>query len=252
MSDVLEVSGLATGYGEISVVRDISLGVGAGSVTVVLGRNGAGKTTTLRAIAGLNPSPRGSVRLDGADISRLSPAQRAARGIAFVQEGKRVFKARTVEENLVVGAYCRHVGRRKAALRAAEVYERFPILGERRRMAAGGLSGGQQQMLAIGQALMSEPKVLLLDEPSGGLAPTIVADVLQVVDDLRASGLAILLVEQAVDFSLRLAQRVVMVNLGRTVYTGLASDPGLDAAIHAAYFSADDTEAAGFDRDDRH
>ena len=232
----LDIKGLATGYGDLRVVSDATLHVESRSVTALLGRNGAGKTTTLRAIAGLNRITAGSATLDGADLSRMQPYRRARAGIAYVQEGKRVFRSRTVEENLLLGTYaCRDRARGRALIE--EMYERFPVLAQRRRLPAAQLSGGQQQMLAIAQALVADPGVLMLDEPSAGLAPAIVGQVLEVIEDLRERGLAVLLVEQAVDFALAAADRVVVLNVGRTVHSGHVDDPDLRDAIQRAYMA---------------
>ncbi|MCC5577481.1 ABC transporter ATP-binding protein [Microtetraspora sp. AC03309] len=235
---MLELSNLACGYGDLRVVTDATLSVEAGTVTALLGRNGAGKTTTLRAVAGLNRITSGRVTLDGVDLAPMPAYRRARAGVAYVQEGKRVFRSRTVEENLLLGTHAcpsRARGRELIGL----MYERFPLLAERRRLPAAQLSGGQQQMLAIAQALVADPRVLLLDEPSAGLAPAIVAQVLDVIRDLRDGGLAVLLVEQAVEFALAAADQVVVLNLGRTVHTAQASDAGLREAIRRAYMAED-------------
>lgn len=236
----LELNGLATGYGDLRVVGEATLRVDPGTVTALLGRNGAGKTTTLRAISGLNPITAGTATLDGADLSRMPAYRRTRAGIAYVQEGKRVFRSRTVEENLLLGAYAGRSPQRGREL-IGQMYDRFPMLAERRRRLAAQLSGGQQQMLAIAQALVAEPTVLLLDEPSAGLAPTVVADVLDVIRDLRTQGLGILLVEQAVEFALAAADQVVVLDLGRTVHSGRAGDPGLRDAIRRAYLAENPT-----------
>lgn len=208
----LSISGLSTGYGQIQVIRDLSLECPAGQITAVLGRNGAGKTTLLSAVAGLIAST-GSVEFDGDPISGPAYA-RARSGIAMVQEGKRVFRARTVEENLRIGGYVHRRRRGYIASGIEAAYERFPILGEKRNLAAGLLSGGQQQMLSIAQALMLEPRVLLLDEPSAGLAPAIVQEVFREIGRLRDGGLCVVLVEQLVDNSLAIADRVAVLDHG--------------------------------------
>jgi branched-chain amino acid transport system ATP-binding protein len=234
--ELLRVEQLSAGYGDIAAIRDVSLTVGAGRITALLGRNGAGKSTTLRAISGLNRATSGSVLLDGDDITHLPPYARAARGLAFVQEGKRVFRSRTVEENLVLGGYARRARRTELAGGIAAAYERFPALGEKRREPAAVLSGGQQQMLAIAQALGSGPKLLLLDEPSVGLSPALVGQVLDTVRALRDEGLGILLVEQAVDVALGIADDVVVIDLGRVVFRGTRETPDLHRAVEDAYF----------------
>lgn len=213
----LTVERLATGYGDIRVVTDVSLTVLPGKITALLGRNGAGKTTTLRAITGLNKASAGTVRLEGKDITSMPAHKRVGAGLAYVQEGKKVFREQTVDQNLVLGGFSRGLGRRKLADSLDDVYDMFPMLAERKNLLAGAMSGGQQQMLAIGQALMSQPKVLLLDEPSGGLAPVIVKDVLRQVEALKARGLAVLLVEQEVDTALSVADHVTVIDMGKVV-----------------------------------
>ncbi|WP_434446911.1 ABC transporter ATP-binding protein [Lentzea sp. E54] len=235
MSTLLEVGGLATGYGDIRAVWDVSLRVRAGEVTVLLGRNGAGKTTTLRAIAGVNRADSGSVAFQGRDITGVAAHRRVAAGIAFVQEGKRIFRRRTIEENLLLGGYTRGLGKRKLRAELDPVYEMFPILADRRHAASGQLSGGQQQMLAIGQALMAKPSLLMLDEPSGGLAPSIVAEVMAAVVKLKETGIGVLLVEQAVAAALEVADRVTVLEVGRVVMDRPASEVEADALI-SAYF----------------
>ena len=237
MTAALEVTDLHTGYGDLKVVYGVSFSVEPGKVIAILGRNGAGKTTALRAISGLNPANTGKILLDGEDITSVPAHKRITKGLAYVQEGKRIFRQRTVEENLVIGALSQRVSRSELTTRIDEAYARFPILGEKRRDTAAGLSGGQQQMLAIAQALMSKPKVLLLDEPSGGLAPTIVGDVLNTVKSLVADGLTVVLVEQAMGFALALADDVIVMDLGRAVLTGKTTDEGIGAAIEQAYFN---------------
>ncbi|MDR5699433.1 ABC transporter ATP-binding protein [Agromyces aerolatus] len=218
----LSISALSAGYGQIQVLRDVGLECGAGEISAVLGRNGAGKTTLLAAIAGLIASS-GDVSFDGAPLSGPAYA-RARSGIALVQEGKRIFRARTVEENLRIGGY---VHRRRRGFIAAGIdaaYERFPILGEKRNLPAGLLSGGQQQMLAIAQALMLDPRVLLLDEPSAGLAPAIVQEVFGEIARLRDEGLCVVLVEQLVDNSLSIADTVAVLDHGRVVLDSRVAD----------------------------
>ncbi|GAA4545107.1 ABC transporter ATP-binding protein [Pseudonocardia xishanensis] len=232
----LAVRDLATGYGDLRVVRNVSFEVHPGRVTALLGRNGAGKTSTLRAVAGLNPVSAGTVQLDGADISKLATHRRIRLGIAFVQEGKRVLHRQTVEQNLLLGGFGH--SRRRSALASSvdEIYELFPMLADRRGLLAGALSGGQQQMLAIGTALMTRPRVLLLDEPSGGLAPVVVAEVLDRITELKTTGLAILLVEQAVEAALRVADDVAVLESGRVALAGSAPDLDDLELLRGAYF----------------
>jgi branched-chain amino acid transport system ATP-binding protein len=235
MTALLEVSGLATGYGDIRVVRDVSLTVSAGEVVCLLGRNGAGKTTTLRAIAGLNKLDHGTISLDGTRVDGVAPPKRVRRGLAYVQEGKRVFREMTVEQNLLVAVPRSQRSRGPELLRAA--YDRFPMLAERPHAQAGILSGGQQQMLAIAQALVAAPAVVMLDEPSAGLAPTIVADILDVILALKAEGLGIILVEQSVDFALRAGDRFHVLDLGRIVHDARRDDEHVREGLERAYFS---------------
>jgi branched-chain amino acid transport system ATP-binding protein len=221
---VLDVQGICSGYGDLQVLRDVSVRVWPGHLSVLLGSNGAGKTTTLRAVSGLNQVSAGAVRLLGQDVTALGASERVRRGLGYVMEGKRLFHRRTVEENLLLGGYTVLRSRRGLRRRADAMYQRFPVLGERRRSRAGELSGGQQQMLAIGQALMAEPRVLLLDEPSGGLAPIIVRQVLGIVEELKAEGIGILLVEQAAEDAVRIADHVTVLDVGRVVIDRPASE----------------------------
>lgn len=240
---MLSVAGLATGYGDLRVVWDVSLEVYPGRLTVLLGRNGAGKTTTLRAISGLNKASAGVVTLDGQDVTKASTHARVRGGMAYVQEGKRVFHALTVEQNLVMGGYTRKMSRTALTREAARIYDLFPILGDKRKLTAGSMSGGQQQMLAIGQALMANPKLLLLDEPSGGLAPVVVNEVMGRVAELKETGLAILLVEQAVEASVRVADHVVVLDMGRVVLASKASEVDDLAVLRDAYFGRTSTQS---------
>ncbi|MFD4422916.1 ABC transporter ATP-binding protein [Agromyces sp. NPDC058484] len=234
---LLEVRGLQTGYGDLKVVRDVSLTVRRGEITVLLGRNGAGKTTTLRAITGLNRTTGGDVVYRGAALTDAPPHRRVAEGMSYVQEGKRVFHELTIEQNLLLGGYSTKKSKRALADPVQEIYELFPILGEKRALPAASMSGGQQQMLAIGQALMAKPQLLILDEPSQGLAPVIVKEVMERVHALRDTGIGILLVEQAVQDSVAIADQVTVIEMGRTVLSGLASTITVDD-LQAAYFGS--------------
>ncbi len=242
---MLRVSGLAGGYGDVKVLWGLDVAVAGGELTAVLGRNGAGKTSLLNAIAGLLPSvTAGSVTLDGRDVSTMAPYDRVRAGLAFVQEGKRIFRRRTVEENLLLGGYATKRPFRRAIreLQAplAQAYERFPMLADRRKAVAGGLSGGQQQMLAIAQALMPGPRVLLLDEPSAGLAPAVAADVFGLTARLKADGLAVLLVEQTVEQTLAIADHVVVLESGRVVADGPGRDFDDAAVVRDLYLGRQD------------
>lgn len=236
MEPVLSVRNLQSGYGDLRVVWDVSFDVYPGRVSALLGRNGAGKTSTLRAIAGLNKVHGGSIEMNCEDIRGVAPHQRVRRGMAYVQEGKRVFHKQTVEQNLRLGGYPRGLRRRDLHAEIEAVYEMFPILGEKRNLSAGSMSGGQQQMLAIGAALMAKPKLLLLDEPSGGLAPVIVNEVMERVHLLRESGLAVLLVEQAVEAAMSVADHVTVLDIGKVVMDAPASEIDDVAVLKDAYF----------------
>lgn len=233
---LLEIRNVGTGYGDLRVVWDVSFSVTTGQITALLGRNGAGKTTTLRAIAGLNRVSAGTVHYQGADITRLPAHRRVRQGIAFVQEGKRIFHRRTVEENLLIGGYSLGIGRRRLPAELDRVYELFPALATRGKTVAGTLSGGQQQMVAIGQALMAKPLLLMLDEPSGGLAPSIVAEVMGAVAGLKETGLGIVLVEQAVEAAVAVADDVVVLDIGRVVLHRAASEVSDLDLLREAYF----------------
>lgn len=232
---LLKVTNLATGYGDLKVVRDVSLTVHAGEITVLLGRNGAGKTTTLRAISGLNRINSGTSEYQGKSLSGVPPHKRVSRGMSYVQEGKKVFHELTVEQNLLLGGFS--TGQRKRALYsdAQEIYELFSILGDKRNLSAASMSGGQQQMLAIGQALMAKPKLLILDEPSQGLAPVIVKEVMERIHSLKSTGIGVLLIEQAVQESVAIADEVSVIEMGRTTLAGAAGEISLDEIQHA-YF----------------
>lgn len=223
------------GYGDLRVLWGVSVSAGKGMVTAVLGRNGAGKSSLLKALAGSLPAMEsGTVLLGGREVTKAPPYARIRAGVGFVQEGKRIFRQRTVEENLLLGGYTlkRPWFGRGPQVRDAleEAYTVFPILAERRRMMASRLSGGQQQMLAIAQAMMPRPKVLLLDEPSAGLAPAIMRDVMELVVRLKESGLAVILVEQVVEEALEVADTVVILESGRVAASGDVSNFD-DAAV---------------------
>jgi len=235
-SPILEVRGLHAGYGDIKAIWGVSMNALPGRVSLILGRNGAGKTTTLRAISGLTPALEGQVIINGRDVTKLSAHSRSALGIAFVQEGKRVFVDRTVEENLLLGTYRQRWSKATRKQACEQTYERFPILASRRRLRAGSLSGGQQQMLAIGSALISGPSVLLLDEPSAGLAPAIVDDVMSVVKNLCSEGMAVVLVEQNAEKALAVADSVIVLDLGHVTVDVKAADADVSQLVRAAYF----------------
>lgn len=225
----LEVEDLWVNYGAIQAVSGISLTLSPGEVLVVLGANGAGKSSTLRAIAGLIPS-RGTVRWDGNDVSRFPAHRRSRAGLAMVPEGRRVFAPLTVEENLQLGSYTVRDGTRRKEL-LEQVLEIFPRLVERRTSPAGLLSGGEQQMLAIGRAMMASPRAILMDEPSMGLAPVIVDTVMDAISRIAGTGIGVLMVEQNALAALDVASRAVIVDRGRIVLEGdverFRSDPAV-------------------------
>jgi branched-chain amino acid transport system ATP-binding protein len=233
MSDVaLEVSGLRAGYGRIEALHGIDLRVGAGELVALVGANGAGKTTLLRAVSGLIRGSVGSVRLFGREIARDSADARVRAGLAQVLEGRQVFGPLSVQDNLLLGGYTRAERR---AQRLDEMYALFPVLGEKRLLAAGTLSGGQQQMLAIARALMCEPRMLLLDEPSMGLAPLLVKEIFGVIARLKSSGIPILLVEQNAHAALSVADRGYVLETGAIALGGPAAQLLGDERVKAAY-----------------
>ena len=234
---MLRVAGLDVHYGPVHAVRGVDLAVAAGSVTALLGANGAGKTTTLMAIAGARRVSGGAIELEGRSILGASVEDLVRSGIGVVPEGRRVFASLTVEENLTVaGSQLGNAAR--SAKRRAAMMERFPILAERRRQRAGLLSGGEQQMLSLARALIAEPKLLLLDEPSLGLAPQMVATVFDIIEELRASGIAILLVEQNVPMSLEVADHAVVLLNGRVALSGTGAELEGSDLVREAYMAA--------------
>jgi len=230
-ANVLEVRGLVAGYGRIEALHGIDLAVGKGQLVALVGANGAGKTTLLRAVSGLIKAS-GSVRLFGREIVRDSADARVRAGLSQVLEGRQVFGPMSVQDNLLLGGYTRPERRDE---RLAAMYALFPVLKEKRLLAAGTLSGGQQQMLAIARALMSEPKVLLLDEPSMGLAPLLVREIFAVIARLKAEGIPILLVEQNAHAALSVADVGYVLETGRITLGGPADELLRDERIKAAY-----------------
>jgi branched-chain amino acid transport system ATP-binding protein len=236
MPAVLEIDGLEVRYGAVSAVRDLSLEVGAGEIVGLIGPNGAGKSTTLHAIMGLVPAQRGDVRFVGASIAGRRPEQIARSGIALVPEGRRIFGELTVEENLRLGLAGRRT-RNGAHDDFGSVYALFPVVEEFRNRQAGALSGGQQQQLAIARALLSRPDVLLLDEPSLGLAPTVVDVVFDALAEIRGSGVTILLVEQRAQRTVAFADRTYVLANGELRMTLTPSDADDTEKMIAAYLS---------------
>jgi branched-chain amino acid transport system ATP-binding protein len=232
MSALLAVENLSVAYGRVEAVSDVTLSVAPGEIVTVIGANGAGKSTLLNAAMGLLPS-RGRIAFEGRDVAAVEAEDRVALGLCLVAEKRELFGAMTVEDNLVLGAF--RTGRSLAAETLAEVFARFPRLQERRTQLAGTLSGGERQMLAMGRALMSRPRLLMLDEPSLGLAPKVVADIFAIIRDLRATGVAILLVEQNARAALNTADRAYVMELGKIGLQGPAADLASDPRIVESY-----------------
>jgi len=231
---MLEVKNLNIHYGVIHALKDISLHIEEGEIVTLIGANGAGKTTTLRAISGLLKPSKGEIIFHGEVISNSSAKDIVKKGISHVPEGRRIFPDMTVLENLELGAYLRKD--KKAIYEDMEkVYERFPILKQRSKQLAGTLSGGEQQMLAMGRALMSKPKLLLLDEPSMGLAPLLVKEIFSIIKDINDAGTTVLLVEQNANMALSIANRAYVIETGKIVLEGDAKELAQSEEIRKAY-----------------
>ena len=233
---MLEVTALSSRYGRIPALTDVSLAVGAGELVALVGANGAGKTTLMRVVSGVQPASAGAIRFDGVDVTSVRPSRRVGLGIVQVPEGRQVFAPLTVEDNLRLGGYLRPAQDVAAGL--ARVFTLFPVLAERRRSLAGTLSGGQQQMLAIGRALMAAPRVLLLDEPSMGLAPRLVATIFAVIRTLREAAITILLADQNARAVLGLADRAYVLEAGRVALSGSGRELIDDPRVRASYLGA--------------
>jgi branched-chain amino acid transport system ATP-binding protein len=232
MSTLLSASDVSISYGKVEAVRSVSLDVGGNEIVTIVGANGAGKTTLLNAIMGILPQ-QGRITFDGTDIAGLDIEDRMAAGLSLVPEHRELFGTMSVEDNLLLGAFR---SPRAAAARSFErVYALFPRLKERRQQLAGTLSGGEQQMLAMGRALMGEPRLLMLDEPSLGLAPLIVADIFRTIGELRAAGVSILLVEQNAKAALQIAGRAYVMELGTFILSGPANAVSADPRVIASY-----------------
>jgi branched-chain amino acid transport system ATP-binding protein len=230
----LEVRDLTVAYGAIQAVRGVSFSVGRGEIVSLIGSNGAGKTTTLRTISGLLPPVSGEILLDGEPLHRLPAHEILARGVAHSPEGRRLFARMTVEENLRLGAYTRR-DEPGVVADMERIYALFPVLGERRGDKAGLFSGGEQQMLAIGRALMSRPQLLMLDEPTMGLSPIMTRTILETVHELREAGTTVLLVEQNAPAALSLSDHAYVIDLGRTTLSGTGPELLADPRVRAAY-----------------
>jgi branched-chain amino acid transport system ATP-binding protein len=239
---MLDVSGLTVSYGHVEAVREVSFHVDQGAIVSLVGPNGAGKTTILNALSGVVPAARGRIRFQGTDITHTSPHRRVTQGIVQVPEGRLVLANMTVRENLELGAYRRSAGEIRAGVAAME--ERFPILAERRKALAGTLSGGEQQMLAIARGLMARPKLLLLDEPSLGLAPLLVQTIFEIVGELHAEGLTILLVEQNAHQALLISSHGYVIESGKIVLEGSAKELMAEGAVVDYYLGQVQTSDA--------
>jgi len=233
---MLVLDGVAAGYGRLTVLHEVSLRVDAGEIVALVGANGAGKTTLLRAVSGLRPLLSGSMSLDGESLEGVAPHERVKRGLVQVPEGRELFGALTVAENLEMGGWSRTAGQRKEAL--DQVFGLFPVLAERRPQVAETMSGGQQQMLAIGRALMSGPRLLMMDEPSIGLSPKFVELVLAAAVQIRDTGVTVLLVEQNVAQALAIADRAYVLESGDLVLEGPGKDLLTDPRVRTAYLGA--------------
>ncbi len=234
---LLELENVSARYGAIQALREVSLEVDKGQIVSLIGANGAGKSTTLRVISGLLKPSGGDVRFDGTSLAKMSAAQIVAQGVIQCPEGRQVFARMSVEDNLRLGAY----SQRKlsdAMAPMAQIYELFPVLQERRRQPAGTLSGGEQQMLAVGRALMARPTLLLLDEPSLGLAPVVVERIFEVVHQIVAEGLTVLLVEQNANLALSISHHAYVLEVGSVTLTGTGEELLQNDSVRAAYLGA--------------
>ena len=233
MGQILSVDNLNVYYGAIHAIKGVSFEVNEGEVVTLIGANGAGKSTTLQTVSGLLHSRTGSIKFCGEDISRLPSYKIVERGLAQVPEGRRIFLQMSVQENLEMGAYTKNQSGVAADLE--DVYNRFPRLRERRRQIAGTLSGGEQQMLAIGRALMSHPKLLMLDEPSMGLAPILVEQIFDIIRELHRSGTTILLVEQNAQMALSVADRAYVLETGKISLSGTGAELAASVSVRKAF-----------------
>lgn len=231
---MLNIQQVRGGYGAINILWDISLQIEPGTVTAIVGPNGAGKTTLLKTIAGLLPLKQGQITYQDIDVGKLSPWHAKRSGLALIPEGRMIFRDMTVEDNLIMGAF-QQASRQHVKPRLAEVYAMFPRLAERQKQLAGVLSGGEAQMLAVGRCLMSDPSMILIDEPSLGLAPVVVNELFACFARLREHGKTLLLVEQNTQLSIKLADRVCLMRSGKMIFTKAANDIDMEE-LHRAYF----------------
>ncbi|NYV73432.1 ABC transporter ATP-binding protein [Streptomyces sp. UH6] len=238
MTALLEVEDLRVAYGKIEAVKGISFKVDAGQVVTLIGTNGAGKTTTLRTLSGLLKPSGGTIRFEGKNLDKVPAHKVVSLGLAHSPEGRHIFPRMSIEDNLRLGAYLRD-DRDGITRDIQRAYDLFPILGERRRQAAGTLSGGEQQMLAMGRALMSQPKLLMLDEPSMGLSPIMMQKIMATISELKAQGTTILLVEQNAQAALSLADHGYVMEIGKITLTGTGQELLHDESVRKAYLGED-------------
>lgn len=231
---MLELKNVNVSYGAIHAIHDVSLTVNDGEIVSLIGANGAGKTTILHTITGLKKSSSGSIIYDGHDLTKTEPSKIITLGMAHVPEGRHIFPAMTVAENLEMGAYIRN-DKEEIQKSIKEVFERFPRLKERRKQLAGTLSGGEQQMLAVGRALMSNPKIILMDEPSMGLSPLLVKEIFQIIQEVHKQGITVLLVEQNAKMALSIADRAYVLETGNIAMSGDAKELLNDEKVKKAY-----------------
>src|ERR1700724_3452292 len=235
---MLKLESVSISYGAIQAVRDVSIDVPRGEVVTIIGANGAGKSTLLKSVVGLEPVLGGRISFDGQDITKTPAHRRTGMGVALSPEGRGVFSDQSVRDNLLLGAYSKKSDSARTEQKIEQFFAMFPRLKERQEQFAGTLSGGEQQMLAIARALMSEPKLLLLDEPSLGLAPLIIRDIFNTIRALRETGLTILLVEQMANQALGVADRAYVLETGKIILQGKGSDLLNDPKVRAAYLGA--------------
>lgn len=240
---LLEVKDLKVSYGDLEVVHGITFEVEAGEVVALLGANGAGKSSVMRAISGLLVPTGGSVVLDGRSLVGVEAHELVEMGLRHVPEGRKIFSPLSVEENLRLGGYSARRNGAQLAKRIQEVYERFPVLGERRKQLGGTLSGGEQQMLAVGRALVTDPRIVAFDEPSLGLSPKMSSLILDTISEIAEAGTGVLLVEQNAREALKIAERAYVLDLGNIVIEGSADDVAADSRIQATYLGGDIDEA---------
>jgi branched-chain amino acid transport system ATP-binding protein len=235
MKMLLNIDNLHVSYGKIKAIKGISLQVSQGEIVALVGANGAGKTTLLKTISGILTPAEGSVSFEGKDLTKVKPFQRVVEGICQAPEGRGIFPGMTVQENLEIGKYSRSAGKDEMSDDLEMVYELFPRLKERQKQAGGTLSGGEQQMLSISRALMSRPRLLLLDEPSMGLAPMFIAQIFSIIQKIKTQGMTILLVEQNASKALNIADRAYVLETGLITKQGTGQEMLIDPAVRAAY-----------------